>query len=153
MAAEDVNSAEQALTLEFYARFLKERDRASEAEPIVARATEIRKARAAALGPMRTSASNALKVGGSVKQPSLLSKVEPEYSEDARAAKFQGTVLLQIVVDADGLATDIKVAKSLGFGLDEKAVEAVQRWKFKPGTIGDTPVPVMATIEINFRLM
>ena len=153
MAAEDNGGADQALTLEFYARFLRSHGRDGEADPIAARATQIRKARAAALGPKRTLAMNAVKVGPGMTAPMLLSKVEPSYSEEARAAKYQGTVTLQIVVDTDGTATDIQVVKSLGFGLDEKAVEAVMAWKFKPGTMGGTPVPVQAMIEVNFRLL
>ena len=117
------------------------------------RAAEIRKTRAAALGPKRTPASNAVRVGSGVRPPALLSKIEPEYTEDARAAKYQGTVLLQIVVDTDGTATDIRVIHSLGFGLDEKAVEAIKRWKFRPGEMGGVPVPVQAQVEVNFRLL
>ena len=153
MAAEDPNSSEQALTLEFYARFLRAQGRDVEAEPILTRAASIRKTRAAALGTKRTLASAAVKVGGPVTAPKLLSKVEPAYTEDARAAKYQGTVLLQVVIDVDGTATDIQVKNSLGYGLDEKAVEAVTQWKFQPGTMNGVPVPVMAQIEVNFRLL
>jgi TonB family protein len=153
MAVEDVNSAEQALTLEFYARFLKDQNRSDEATPIAARAAGIRKARAAALGARAVTSTTASRVGNGVTPPSLVSKMEPAYSEDARAAKLQGTVLLKIVVDVDGLAKDITVVNSLGYGLDEKAVEAVTRWKFNPGTMNGVPVPVMAQIEVNFRLL
>jgi TonB family protein len=153
IAAEGSESAEQALTLEFYGRFLKSQGRDSEAEPVDARAAGIRKARAASLGSKRTPASSALRVGGAVSAPKLLTKIEPEYSEDARAAKFQGTVLLRIVVDVDGTATDVQVIKSLGFGLDEKAVQALARWTFKPGEMNGVPVPVLANVEVNFRLM
>lgn len=93
------------------------------------------------------------KVGGGVSAPSLLTKVEPEYSEEARKAKYQGSVLLNIIVDINGRATEIRVAKSLGLGLDEKAIEAVRQWKFKPGYKDGKPVRVAATIEVNFRLL
>jgi protein TonB len=93
------------------------------------------------------------KVGGGVTAPALLFKVEPEYSEEARKAKYQGTVLLYIEVDPSGRATNIKVARSLGLGLDEKAMEAVRKWKFKPGYKDGKPVTVAATIEVNFRLL
>jgi protein TonB len=93
------------------------------------------------------------RVGGGVSQPSVLFKVDPEYSEEARKAKYSGTVTLAVVVDADGHARDIHVVKSLGMGLDEKAVEAVQKWKFKPGMKGGAAVNVRATIEVNFRLL
>jgi periplasmic protein TonB len=92
-------------------------------------------------------------VGGGVSAPSVLSKVEPEYSEEARKAKWQGTVILQLVVDEHGLPQQMKVTRSLGLGLDQKAIEAVAKWKFKPGMKDGKPVPVVATIEVNFRLL
>jgi TonB family protein len=93
------------------------------------------------------------KVGGGVSAPSLLYKTEPEYSEEARKAKYQGVVVLYVEVDPSGRATNIKVARSLGLGLDEKAVEAVRKWRFKPGYKDGRPVTVAATIEVNFRLL
>jgi TonB family protein len=93
------------------------------------------------------------RVGGGVSQPTVIYKVDPEYSEEARKAKYSGSVLLAIVVDTEGHARDIHVVKSLGMGLDEKAVEAVEKWKFKPGMKGGQPVNVRATIEVNFRLL
>jgi TonB family protein len=83
----------------------------------------------------------------------LVYKVEPEYSEEARKAKYQGTVLLYVEVDPSGRATNIRVARSLGLGLDEKAIEAVKKWKFAPGKKDGRPVTVAATIEVNFRLL
>jgi len=93
------------------------------------------------------------RVGGGVSAPVLLSKTEPEYSEEARKAKHQGTVMLYVQIDPSGHATNIKVVKSLGLGLDEKAIEAVQKWKFAPGKKDGKPVTVEATIEVNFRLL
>jgi TonB family protein len=93
------------------------------------------------------------RVGGGVSAPSVLFKVDPEYSEEARKAKYSGTVLLSVIVDTEGHARDIRVVKSLGMGLDEKAVEAVQKWKFKPGMKGNAAVNVRAQIEVNFRLL
>ena len=83
----------------------------------------------------------------------MLSKVEPEYSEEARKAKWQGTVVLTLVVDEHGLPKDMKVTRSLGLGLDQKAIEAVSKWRFKPGMKDGKAVPVIATIEVNFRLL
>jgi TonB family protein len=93
------------------------------------------------------------KVGGGVTAPVVIFKKDPEYSEEARKAKYQGTVLLAIEVDPSGKATNIRVVRSLGLGLDEKAMEAVKLWKFKPGYRNGTPVTVAATIEVNFRLL
>jgi TonB family protein len=95
----------------------------------------------------------AYRIGGGVSQPALLSKVEPEYSEEARKAKWQGIVELQIVVDEHGLPQQMKVTHSLGLGLDEKAMQAVSKWRFKPGMKDGKPVPVIATIQVNFRLL
>ena len=92
-------------------------------------------------------------VGNGVTAPSVRSKVDPEYSEEARIAKYSGSVLLAIVVNTDGTADDIRVVKSLGMGLDEKAIEAVQNWRFKPGTNKGVAVRVRAQIEVNFRLL
>lgn len=93
------------------------------------------------------------RVGGGVSAPQLLYKVEPQYSEEARKAKFQGTVTLYIEVDPNGHATNIRVVQSLGLGLDEKAEEAVKQWKFRPGYKDGKPVTVAATIQVNFRLL
>ena len=92
-------------------------------------------------------------IGGGVSAPSLIYKVEPEYSEEARKAKYQGTVVLYVEVDPSGKAVNPKVIRSLGLGLDEKALEAVRKWKFKPGYKDGKPVTVAATIEVNFRLL
>ena len=95
----------------------------------------------------------AYRIGGGVSAPAVLSKVEPEYSEEARKAKWQGTVVLSLVVDDQGRPQNLKVLRSLGLGLDQKAIEAVEKWRFKPGMKDGKPVPVMATIEVNFRLL
>jgi TonB family protein len=93
------------------------------------------------------------RVEGGVTAPVLLYKTQPDYTEEARKARYQGTVLLYIEVDPSGKATNIRVQRSLGLGLDEKAIEAVRQWKFKPGTKDGIPVPVSATIEVNFRTL
>ncbi len=93
------------------------------------------------------------RIGGDVSAPILVNKVEPEYSEEARKAKYSGTVLLSIVVDANGLPRDIHVIRPLGLGLDEKAIEAVMKWRFRPGMKGGRPVATQAQVEVNFRLL
>jgi TonB family protein len=98
------------------------------------------------------SGPNVYRVGGGVSAPVVISKKDPEYSEEARSANYQGTVLLSVEIDPNGTATNIKVVRSLGLGLDEKAIEAVKQWKFKPGQKDGNPVTVAATIEVNFRL-
>jgi TonB family protein len=93
------------------------------------------------------------RVGGGVTAPTLVFKKEPEYSEEARKAKYQGTVTLYVEVTPDGKAANIRVLHSLGLGLDEKAIEAVKQWKFRPGMKDGKPVTVQASIEVNFRLL
>jgi len=95
----------------------------------------------------------AYRIGGGVSAPSIISKVEPEYSEEARKAKWQGTVVLSLVVDDKGRPQNLKVVRSLGLGLDQKAIEAVAKWLFKPGMKDGKPVAVIATVEVNFRLL
>jgi protein TonB len=84
--------------------------------------------------------------------PRVIYKVEPQYTEDARAAKVAGSVLLKIVVDEQGNADNIEVTRSLDEGLDQKAIEAVHQWRFAPATLDGKPVRVQAAIEVNFRL-
>jgi protein TonB len=93
------------------------------------------------------------RVGGGVTAPVLTYKKEPEYSEEARKAKYQGTVTLYVEVAPNGKAQNIRVLHSLGLGLDEKAIEAVKQWVFKPGLKDGKPVTVAASIEVNFRLL
>ena len=93
------------------------------------------------------------RIGGVDKKPQLVYKVDPDYSEEARKAKFQGTVVLAIIVDENGLPHDVRVVRPLGLGLDQKAIEAVEKWRFRPGMKDGHPVKVAATIEVNFRLL
>ncbi len=90
---------------------------------------------------------------GGVGEPACAYCPNPEFSEEARKAKYQGSVLLRLIVDADGRPTNISVLKSPGLGLDEKAIEKVRTWRFKPalGPNGK-PVPVWVTVEVTFRL-
>jgi TonB family protein len=96
---------------------------------------------------------SAYRAGNGVSKPELLSKVEPSYTEHARKLGVQGTVVLSIVVNADGTAHDIRVMRSVGFGLDQKAIEAVSQWRFAPGVRLGEPVRVSATVEVNFALI
>jgi protein TonB len=92
------------------------------------------------------------RVGGGVQAPRPLETPDPEYSEEARKAKYQGVVVLWLVVGPDGRPKNIKVERPLGMGLDQKAVEAVQRWRFEPATKDGKPVAVQINVEVNFRL-
>jgi TonB family protein len=90
---------------------------------------------------------------GSVTQPVLLWKIEPEYTDEARRAKIQGTVVLHIEVDTRGQAQNITVRQSLGLGLDERAIEAVRRWRFCPGYRNGKPWVAAAMVQVSFRLL
>lgn len=87
-----------------------------------------------------------------VTQPRVLYDPDPEYSEEARRAKFQGAVILALVVGADGKPHNVKVQKSAGMGLDERAVAAVNQWRFQPSTLDGHPVAVRISVEVTFRL-
>jgi len=91
-------------------------------------------------------------IGNGVSMPIPIRKADPEYTEEARAAGQEGTVILAVVISEEGIARDIKVVRGLGQGLDAKAVDAVQRWRFRPAKKDGKAVPVAANIEVNFRL-
>jgi len=91
-------------------------------------------------------------VGGAVRAPRLIYDPEPEYSDEARKQKYQGAVVLRVVVGEDGRPRDIRVAQSLGLGLDEKALEAVRGWRFEPGRLDGRAVAVVVNVQVNFRL-
>lgn len=90
--------------------------------------------------------------GDGVSAPRAIYDPDPEYSDEARRAKFQGNVVLSLIVDSKGHVRDIYVARSLGMGLDEKAIEAVRNWTFTPGMRDGKPVAVQVNVEVNFRL-
>jgi periplasmic protein TonB len=92
------------------------------------------------------------RVGGGVSAPRPIYDPDPEYSEEARKAKFQGTVLLSAVIGPDGKPKDLRVLRSLGMGLDQKALDAVWTWRFTPAMRNDRPVSVWVSIEVAFRL-
>jgi protein TonB len=91
-------------------------------------------------------------VGGGVSAPRVLFDPSPEYSEEARKAKFQGTSVVSLIVGPDGLPRDIHISRSLGLGLDEKAIEAVKQWKFAPAEKDGKAVAVEISVEVDFHL-
>jgi len=92
------------------------------------------------------------RVGGGVTAPRAIYDPDPEYSEEARRAKFQGSVVLGAIIGPDGRPRDLRVARSLGMGLDQKALEAVTKWRFSPAMKDGQPVAVQVNIEVSFRL-
>jgi TonB family protein len=97
-------------------------------------------------------ASGVYRVGAEVKAPSAVNDPVPEFSEEARTAKYQGSATLRVTVGADGLPSDVCVVRALGYGLDEKAVSAVKTWEFEPATKNGTPVPVVINVEVTFHV-
>jgi protein TonB len=92
------------------------------------------------------------RIGGGVSAPVLQYSVEPEFSEEARKAKAAGNVLVTLIVDVNGRPQDVHVLRGVGMGLDEKAVEAVKQYKFKPAMENGKPVPVQLNVEVNFQI-
>jgi periplasmic protein TonB len=92
------------------------------------------------------------KVGGGISAPQAISTPDPEYTEEARNAKTQGTCILWLIVDDHGNPRDIRVVRGLGHGLDAKAIEAVKQWRFQPAEKDGHPVNVQISVEVGFRL-
>jgi protein TonB len=92
------------------------------------------------------------KIGGGVSAPVLIYQVEPEFSEEARKAKAAGNVLVNLIVDQNGRPQNVHVLRGVGMSLDEKAVEAVKQYKFKPAMEGGKAVAVELNVEVNFQI-
>ena len=98
-------------------------------------------------------AGNVFRPGiGGVTQPRPIYDPDPDYSDAARKAKYQGSVVLWLVVGPEGLPHNIRVQRSLGMGLDEKAIAAVSTWRFQPATLNGQPVAVEVNVQVSFRL-
>lgn len=93
-----------------------------------------------------------MRPGGGVSKPVLIYSVDPEFSDEARRAKYQGICVVSLIVDAHGNPQNIQVVRALGMGLDQKAEEAVKQYKFKPAYYHGHPVPVLINVEVNFRI-
>jgi TonB family protein len=91
-------------------------------------------------------------VGGGVSAPRPIDDPDPEYSDEARKSKYQGSVLLSAIIGPDGRPRNLHVTRSLGMGLDEKALDAVTKWRFDPAQKDGHPVAVQVNIEVVFRL-
>lgn len=92
------------------------------------------------------------KVGAGISAPTAISAPDPDYTEEARRAKKQGTCVLWLIVDSAGHPRDIRVIRGLGFGLDERAIHAVQQWRFQPALKDGRPVDVQISVQVEFHL-
>ncbi|HUP46395.1 MAG TPA: energy transducer TonB [Thermoanaerobaculia bacterium] len=93
-----------------------------------------------------------VRVGGNVKAPVSIKRVDPVYTEIARKARIEGIVIIEAIIDRNGNVTDARVLKPLPMGLDQAALDAVRQWKFRPGTLNNQPIPVIYNLTVNFRL-
>lgn len=93
------------------------------------------------------------RAGNGVTAPILIHRVEPEFSEEARKSKCSGTVVIRAEIDPNGRPRNLRLSRGLGQGLDEKALDAVSQWVFRPGTREGKPVAVSALIEVTFHLL
>jgi TonB family protein len=92
-------------------------------------------------------------MGPGIQAPIYTKIVEPEYSDEAFYAKREGVVIISLVVHKDGTTSDLSVVRSLGFGLDERAIAAVKQWRFRPGYKDGKPVPTQAIVQVTFQLL
>jgi TonB family protein len=100
-----------------------------------------------------TARDPVLHVGSDVKKPVMFYQAEPHFTDEARRARFSGTVLISLIVEKDGTPSHVQVIKGVGMGLDEKAVESVLQSKFKPGTLMGKPVRVGIHVAVNYDIL
>jgi TonB family protein len=129
--------------------FLRSQGRQDQAGEVSTRAAGIRKGNEKPLPPLP---EDVYRIAHGVAASRPVKRPEPEYSDEARGALLQGTVVLRVVVGTDGLVHDAQVVRGIGLGLDENAIEAVNQWQFQPASKDGQPVKVVAAIEVNFRL-
>ena len=101
---------------------------------------------------VRLNVENALRVGGDVKAPVVLSRVEPHYPEAARADRVSGIVIVEVLIDKSGVVKDALILRDLPHGIGPSALEAVRQWRFAPATRNGEPVDVLFNLTVNFKL-
>jgi protein TonB len=95
--------------------------------------------------------TGAVRIGGTIAPPTKIKDVRPVYPEVAQAARVQGVVIVEVRIEADGTVSDARILRSIPL-LDEAALDAVKQWEFTPTLHNGVPVPVIATMTVNFRL-
>jgi TonB family protein len=140
-----------ALTMELEAAALNAIGQVEDAQPLADRAFAIRKEHIREMQKGSKAVGAAFRPGEGITAPVAISRQEPAYADIPRFLKIQGTVTFQAVVDEHGAPQDMSLVHSLGYGLDENALEAVRNWRFRPGTSGGQAVPVIVSLDVNFR--
>ena len=127
--------------------------RAEEAGKLAAEARAVRTKKLAAAVEPAVDLGKVYETEPGLRRPELVERTEPDYAEEARIAQHQGTVQVEVVVDADGVPRNAKVLQILGLGLDEKALDAVKNWRFRPAKIDGKKVPCRVVLAIDFSLI
>jgi len=102
--------------------------------------------------PRELQFSEVFQVGDGIAPPKAIFTPSPEYSKEARAVNYQGVCVLSLIVGPDGMPYNIRVSRPLDFGLNEKAIDCVKKWRFAPSTKDGKPVAVAVNVEVTFRL-
>jgi TonB family protein len=141
-----------ASSLEHYARLLGEMEETSQAHAMQARAQAIRAKHMQAMSS-EAPAGEVFRAADCGQPPQLIHRVNPEYTEEGRLFHREGVVQLRVEIRPDGRPHNLRLERSIGLGLDEKAAEAVQQWRFRPAIKGGRPVIVEASVTVHFRLL
>lgn len=149
LGANDLKTVE---VKEHLARLLHRLQRSEEAAQLEQQAQEARRPLLQQIEGPRVEL-NALPLSDVSRPPELVTQVEPEYTEEARIGRTQGSVTLQVEIDTEGIPRNLHVVRPIGLGLDEKALEAVAQWRFRPARNGRVNVACRVTYEINFSLL
>jgi protein TonB len=101
---------------------------------------------------VNSDGSGVNRIGSGVTAPIPLNSVEAHYTKEARKARIQGNCYVSVVIDANGMPQNPKVIRSLDPGLDQNALDAVSKYRFKPAMKDGHPVPVMLTIQVSYKI-
>ncbi len=140
-------------TAEHFARLLHRIQKHAEATPLEERARAVRRPLLDAAAGPRVDIGQVYGPGSALKMPELEDQTEPDYSDEARIGRHEGVVGVEAEIDVDGLPRNLRIVRILGLGLDEKALEAVRQWRFRPARLDGKKVACRVLLEINFTLL
>lgn len=142
-----------AVTRENFARLLHKMQRGVEARTLQEQAAEVRRPLIEKAAGKPVDLGEIYSAQAGLRPPEIDEQFEPEYTLEARIARHEGASVLEVEIDAEGRARNVRVVRPLGLGLDEKAIEAVRRWRFKPASLQGKRVPFRTRLEIKFQLL